>query len=112
MMRMAISLRFRASNFFIRGSRGPASILQCLPDALGQQIHKPFRIEAVHPAGDLAVPVYDDRGGNGGDLEHAREAVFEIDGVGPVTLIQEQRHQDRKSTRLNSSHPSISYAVF
>src|SRR6266581_8163751 len=22
------------------------------------------------------------------------------------------RHQDRKSTRLNSSHPSISYAVF
>src|SRR6266487_5237373 len=23
-----------------------------------------------------------------------------------------ERHQDRKSTRLNSSHPSISYAVF
>src|SRR5438876_7760909 len=23
-----------------------------------------------------------------------------------------KRHQDRKSTRLNSSHPSISYAVF
>src|SRR3712207_8482862 len=28
------------------------------------------------------------------------------DGVGPV------RHQDRKSTRLNSSHANISYAVF
>src|SRR5580704_19140019 len=25
---------------------------------------------------------------------------------------QEQRPSDRKSTRLNSSHPSISYAVF
>src|SRR5438876_4542095 len=24
----------------------------------------------------------------------------------------ERTHQDRKSTRLNSSHPSISYAVF
>src|SRR4051794_41392108 len=27
-------------------------------------------------------------------------------------LMQRGDHQDRKSTRLNSSHPSISYAVF
>src|SRR5690348_18050687 len=27
-------------------------------------------------------------------------------------LLARLRHRDRKSTRLNSSHPSISYAVF
>src|SRR5438876_3167539 len=31
--------------------------------------------------------------------------------VGPRKA-DRQRHRDRKSTRLNSSHPSISYAVF
>src|SRR2546426_7579692 len=38
------------------------------------------------------------RGGRDGDERAARE--------------QEQRRQDRKSTRLNSSHLVISYAVF
>src|SRR5689334_24628649 len=33
------------------------------------------------------------------------------DGL-PAGLLDEQRAQDRKSTRLNSSHSSISYAVF
>src|SRR5690348_17818131 len=28
------------------------------------------------------------------------------------TILESQRNLDRKSTRLNSSHPSISYAVF
>src|SRR6266487_2778071 len=41
------------------------------------------------------------------DLEH---------DVGPELLVHERRGwlygRDRKSTRLNSSHPSISYAVF
>src|SRR5690348_18074275 len=32
--------------------------------------------------------------------------------VGEESRPVQQRHQDRKSTRLNSSHPSISYAVF
>src|SRR5690348_17979925 len=31
---------------------------------------------------------------------------------GAVRPDQPAAHQDRKSTRLNSSHPSISYAVF
>src|SRR5256886_2903983 len=31
-----------------------------------------------------------------------------IPGIGPATI----RHPDRKSTRLNSSHSQISYAVF
>src|SRR2546428_13751693 len=31
---------------------------------------------------------------------------------GPVRSVRGQPHQDRKSTRLNSSHDQISYAVF
>src|SRR3712207_8393617 len=34
-----------------------------------------------------------------------------IDGI-PVGVIANQRGLDRKSTRLNSSHANISYAVF
>src|SRR3712207_6983900 len=30
----------------------------------------------------------------------------------PRSLVQHVEHQDRKSTRLNSSHANISYAVF
>src|SRR3712207_7054731 len=30
----------------------------------------------------------------------------------PVERVVEQRYEDRKSTRLNSSHANISYAVF
>src|SRR5256885_11353098 len=50
-----------------------------------------------------------------GDLEH----VLAINLVGPFLLSQavvpamlERRYGDRKSTRLNSSHLVISYAVF
>src|SRR5690348_18019253 len=32
--------------------------------------------------------------------------------LGYVVLVDAEREEDRKSTRLNSSHPSISYAVF
>src|SRR3712207_8385072 len=33
-------------------------------------------------------------------------------GVGPVPVQEAALHLDRKSTRLNSSHANISYAVF
>src|SRR5690348_17917755 len=33
-------------------------------------------------------------------------------GLLQIQIIAEQQRPDRKSTRLNSSHPSISYAVF
>src|SRR5438876_5670780 len=33
-------------------------------------------------------------------------------GTQTIRLIFDQPQRDRKSTRLNSSHPSISYAVF
>src|SRR3712207_8296920 len=44
-----------------------------------------------------------------GALEGARIAVGEAD---PVAAEGEDERQDRKSTRLNSSHANISYAVF
>src|SRR5690242_21334490 len=46
-------------------------------------------MQVIHPAGPSRLPVID------------------LQGLG-----EEQREQDRKSTRLNSSHMSISYAVF
>src|SRR5690348_17519800 len=38
--------------------------------------------------------------------------VKEIDALGGAMAINADATGDRKSTRLNSSHPSISYAVF
>src|SRR3712207_7962819 len=45
--------------------------------------------------------------GGKGDVHHAR-----IDGVGGITVMKKVVEIDRKSTRLNSSHANISYAVF
>src|SRR5690348_16211253 len=46
----------------------------------------------------------------------AAGAVAVVPGVGiqvqPFDRVGHETFQDRKSTRLNSSHPSISYAVF
>src|SRR2546430_10238804 len=58
------------------------------------------------------------------DRDYYREFVMELPGVsfpGPLRVVigkageerhARQLHQDRKSTRLNSSHSQISYAVF
>src|SRR5689334_24821649 len=55
-----------------------------------------FRSNPLHVARDLVVLLADDA-----RVEHARGRIERVDcGV------------DRKSTRLNSSHSSISYAVF
>src|SRR5438876_8511881 len=46
-------------------------------------------------------------GGRRRGLPHPRSP-----GPAPPSRFRRGRRQDRKSTRLNSSHPSISYAVF
>src|SRR2546422_6433599 len=49
------------------------------------------------------------------EREHARQQLHrsaEEPGVGLARQEQEELGQDRKSTRLNSSHGYISYAVF
>src|SRR5690348_17683831 len=43
-------------------------------------------------------------------VDELRQVLDRIDVV--MRRGRNQRHQDRKSTRLNSSHPSTSYAVF
>src|SRR5690348_17878518 len=39
-------------------------------------------------------------------------ATYEVAGAIPAAQVLLSQTPDRKSTRLNSSHPSISYAVF
>src|SRR5437764_10112602 len=46
-------------------------------------------------------------------LHHTPEGRYYFDRVENLTkLLQSLAHEDRKSTRLNSSHRCISYAVF
>src|SRR2546422_3218052 len=52
-----------------------------------------------------AKPLRPDVGGPEPEAEPGREAVIE-------TRVEPMTRQDRKSTRLNSSHGYISYAVF
>src|SRR3712207_8835786 len=62
------------------------------------------------------VSVEDLRRGDraGGQLRGSHAEVGEVTGAdGPVAdLVGRHRAADRKSTRLNSSHANISYAVF
>src|SRR5690348_17440699 len=58
-----------------------------------------------------AWSAYNSAGHAGNGLR--RPSAFTVDGQGHlVVTAQNIDGQDRKSTRLNSSHPSISYAVF
>src|SRR5438876_9148393 len=47
-----------------------------------------------------------------GELARRRPAGPALPRLGDTPLHRPVRGRDRKSTRLNSSHPSISYAVF
>src|SRR5438067_4666518 len=71
-----------------------------------------FRSELLVLAERLAVVARHDHGRVGGDaerLELREELAHEGVGVADLAVVG---IQDRKSTRLNSSHVSISYAVF
>src|SRR5437764_6283193 len=48
----------------------------------------------------------------GGERQHRAERVEVAQEVGLAWREQDRRDEDRKSTRLNSSHRCISYAVF
>src|SRR6266581_6948128 len=61
---------------------------------IAHELHRLVRIPHHHAFGDFEL---EDAGFGPGGLEDFRELGYEL---------------DRKSTRLNSSHPSISYAVF
>src|SRR5690242_20805488 len=64
-----------------------------------------FRSRHLRPGESLGEQDPQDLPGGGGRLRSRR-------GVAPVLEQRERTPGDRKSTRLNSSHMSISYAVF
>src|SRR5438876_11571251 len=57
-----------------------------------------------------ALPIY--RLVRGLDTEHVRPALERFIRAHQMADVAQMGTEDRKSTRLNSSHPSISYAVF
>src|SRR5690348_18086948 len=69
-----------------------------------------FPYTTLFRSADLArAEVIDERAGvahHQRDRRHRHEPREELGTLGGI------REEDRKSTRLNSSHPSISYAVF
>src|SRR3712207_7274099 len=49
----------------------------------------------------------------GGDaIDFDKVDVVEVLGIGLTSIYEQFEDEDRKSTRLNSSHANISYAVF
>src|SRR5699024_12864015 len=46
------------------------------------------------------------------ESDPAVDAGIVVQDIDPAVLLDDIVHRDRKSTRLNSSHVSISYAVF
>src|SRR5690348_17895518 len=69
-----------------------------------EQHRGPLQVDPGHRPAGLAVDLGPERAAQlvAGDAEQVQE----------VPLGLQVHGQDRKSTRLNSSHPSISYAVF
>src|SRR5699024_12058677 len=65
-----------------------------------------------------ALPISPEAGRRGGSSEAGVESVFRCrgraraPGSGEAEVVRQRPGRDRKSTRLNSSHVSISYAVF
>src|SRR5258707_10885933 len=61
----------------------------------------------------LARNRYDDGGFSGGNLERpAAQRLLTDIRAGRIEIGEQALRRDRKSTRLNSSHANISYAVF
>src|SRR5437763_8039428 len=63
----------------------------------------PFSTLSLHDALPISAQAPAVRGGRAGPAPAAGR---------PLPRREERRHRDRKSTRLNSSHRCISYAVF
>src|SRR3712207_7056273 len=70
-------------------------------------------LEALLARDPLRADAHDDVGGDDAD-QHGAEAEPGERGatVGAGRPARQDEHGDRKSTRLNSSHANISYAVF
>src|SRR3712207_8079425 len=68
-------------------------------DLGGESLHQPHQPELRRAVGaELGIPLLPRTGGDRDDRA--------------ATILAEMQDRDRKSTRLNSSHANISYAVF
>src|SRR5438876_1006829 len=82
-------------------AQGPADPLAEILDQAAEK----FRVDGAAFNGGFARNGFRDR-------KHEHFAAVEAAGALPDLLADGSAEGDRKSTRLNSSHPSISYAVF
>src|SRR5205814_9810722 len=72
--------------------------------------HRAHRLAGTHERPEIGALVGIDRGRHRDDEHLAASEALQLGGEGQVLRRLELR--DRKSTRLNSSHLGISYAVF
>src|SRR3712207_8093462 len=100
-MRYVIDLDSRKSLFFFLMIRRPPRSTLFPYTTLFRSVRR--RLDHV----DRAEQPSDAPAGHRVGLRHAVE-----DDAAVGELRDEHRHRDRKSTRLNSSHANISYAVF
>src|SRR3989442_10934304 len=70
--------------------------------------HWQFRNAAARMTGEVVVDCVNDRKGKG----YAVRSFFTVSKIAPCVHGKTLMFTDRKSTRLNSSHVRISYAVF
>src|SRR2546422_4541704 len=102
-------------NYFLRFKKG-GDPLHVGPRLGGFQVvadERAFAVPAHHHASIVAVPHHRDRiepAIQGTVFEDTALAGFRLKGRALVAVAM--GHEDRKSTRLNSSHGYISYAVF
>src|SRR5699024_12639020 len=98
----------------------PALTILSLHDALPiyHAVHQPAAVTALHGFLPALLPVFGqiagdhfNHVGHGGHTDHAAVFIHHHGHVHARILEQIQQAEDRKSTRLNSSHVSISYAV-
>src|SRR5690625_5289374 len=93
-----------------RGALPSASVARVVAQhRAGYEVHDGSVVSAVQPAGHFLKRGLDP------SLRPAVGDFVELDGGGEVveiTRVLPRRSTDRKSTRLNSSHVAISYAVF
>src|SRR3712207_7707419 len=93
--------------------RPPRSTLFPYTTLFRSRVERHPALRVGEAAGDALAPAPDGHGeaaGRAGQVEAGDEAGVG-EGEGPAGG-GVQRDQDRKSTRLNSSHANISYAVF
>src|SRR5690625_7061566 len=102
----------------VGGSEEHTAVTYTQPDEEDEQINKEENEgsnEKKGQAGLVGMNAYVLQAGVFSNQENATDSAKDYDQAGFIPVIRERDEQfylDRKSTRLNSSHVAISYAVF